>query len=678
MESTFQLPKNRQTLEAAFESLVQSAATMRNAKAADWLVNYFYLQGIRNFPEINYREGRVRVQYTDSQGARGFRFEEVATRYQAECGRLMRIDVAPSVQKKGHSLDSLRKKSVSQVVLDDMFSPAYLDYIKAQLIPLQLSMGTVGIAAWTGSSLDGIERSQLEIIPPWQLLPIPSDVVTMQEVKGIVRTRWVPLEWAKKQTFWKRLGPEDALKLKNATRRVAWGETIPTEGSPQQGGGGGVPVAFRHGESSERADDDGDTAEFVSLDELWLYDEWLRVSRYVIRLGGIVVRDETHPEGLRPPMSLGVIHYNYVGGFYGRSFVDPLIPLNSEIEKLLRNLFKNIQDIDLFGMAWIPTTAGVNIHELRASKRPKAMLYEPDLSAPEHKPFRMDPVNSGPLPGTVANMALQIFERLAQQSEIFRGEAPGRVDSARGLGLLLETAAIPLGGPAQSIATAFNQVYSASLYEAKRNWGERTLSTVTLLDDSLAGLVLTQEGTVMLGDNAIPDPTEVEISVRSKYPRSPEQRKRELDEALQRQLITPQDYRIQARKEGLDLPLANDAEWENYRQATINNITLFGDGDSPGKVIMSESDNHLLHLQRLIAFMSRPEFKMASMPVRDAFFKHLRMRQEALGKYPEALERPEELLAMGQQALQEAGFEQGGGGEAMQMAASAQEPLVSA
>jgi hypothetical protein len=63
--------------------------------------------------------------------------------------------------------------------------------------------------------------------------------------------------------------------------------------------------------------------------------------------------------------------------------------------------------------------------------------------------------------------------------------------------------------------------------------------------------------------------------------------------------------------------------------------------------MMSESDLHDLHLQVMTAFMSRPEFTLASVEVRDRFQKALQMRKDELGQYPQQLPYPDQMMPQG-------------------------------
>ena len=214
-----------------------------------------------------------------------------------------------------------------------------------------------------------------------------------------------------------------------------------------------------------------------------------------------------------------------------------------------------------------------------------------------------------------------------------------------GLGMLFETSSIPLTGPAYALASGFTTVYRAMLELAKERWSNLEMSAISMLDDSVIGLVMnTATGALDTEANALPLPEEVDISVVSALPVSPEQQKAELANALQLQVITPREYRLMARKQGLDLPVGNDAEWENHRNAVMENLILFGDGKTPGEALVSSHDMHMEHLETLNTFRAKPEFLFASPEVRESFITHHTEHMRGMGTgYPESMPYPEDM-----------------------------------
>jgi len=155
-----------------------------------------------------------------------------------------------------------------------------------------------------------------------------------------------------------------------------------------------------------------------------------------------------------------------------------------------------------------------------------------------------------------------------------------------------------------------------------------------------------EAGTMSLEENNIPHPDEVNVTVSSAVPISDEQKKAELKDALEKGVVTLREYQFKVREEGLDLPVGDEPAWQNYRKAKMENILLFGDGKTPGKIISTEREMHAVHLEVLDAFIAKPEYGLAEKPVRDAFIEHYEYHQTGLGTLPEGMEAPEEAAEM--------------------------------
>ena len=184
-------------------------------------------------------------------------------------------------------------------------------------------------------------------------------------------------------------------------------------------------------------------------------------------------------------------------------------------------------------------------------------------------------------------------------------------------------------------------------------WPTSKVVEINNLDDSLAGIAFDMEtGEINLAKNAIPAPDEVNINIASEIPISKEQQKLELKEALKDQIITLDEYSFKVRELGLSSPVGNEVAYQNYRRAKLENLALFGDGETPGKAIVSERDMHMIHKSVLDAFMARPEFYAATPAVRDKFIEHYDEHNVGLGIFPEGMEPMEEAAELEMQPPQ--------------------------
>ena len=652
MAAQFTLPENKKQAAEVIHRLVELGKSKRNPISVRWWLTNAYLQGYRDFSNIDYTGGTVSVSYMDESGILRFKLEDIVSMYQAQIGRLMSLNLSPAVSQLNFSLDGMRKTAIAQVVLNEAFSEDKVRRLALDLYPPLLMYGTIGLGLWIESE----DSMGIEVIPPWELMPIPIDVSGPHDVRGLIRVRYVPVEWIKGLT--QTPGRKSEAYKKVDFKSIPSGQ-IPISGDAAGEGllsmtsaGGGFFVKATDAPPDDmkgrrkKKDKDETNKNITQLVEVWTETSDHYLSDYAIYAGmsNYVELYRNDHSADKYHMPIRTVRDVVVGGFWGRSYVEQLMPVNQEIEYGLSSMFQAMSDYDLYGIQLWPTSLGNPVEAERGQDGIKRVRYEPDYSTPEVKPENIMP-NKSQLPHVQGvKIGLEILDRIANQpTEMMRGNAPGRVDSAAGLGALYEASGIPLSPTAKNIAEGVSGVYRAMLRILKDIWTDQKVVNITKLDDTMAGISLdAQTGTINLAQNAIPFPDEVSVTVASEVPVSKEQQKFELKEALAQGRITLQEYSFEVRRKGLDLPVGLEREWHNYRRAMLENILLFGDGEVPGSVIVSDRDIHRIHLDILDAFMARPEFYAASSAVRDSFVKHYEEHRSQLGGYPGQLEYPEE------------------------------------
>ena len=641
MSYTIRLPDDPAARAQTVLNWITFGELARNPLAAGWFISHYYMRGIRNFTAINYAKGLVEVSYVDESGTLRFRYEEATQRFMAQTGRLMALDISPAVKAKGVSLDGLRKSSVAQASLNVAFSDQKVLELKQSLLPPLLMYGTVGLVVWYESE----DSMGIEVVPPWELLPVPSDVPLPNQVRGKMRVRFVPKRWLEGLTI---LDKKDQAALKKADYvQVPTGQ-IPNpvytrfQGTLASSGYGSTFVMdYKRGgglDSPQNARMEQTQEELVKMAEIWLDSPDGYLQDYHIFAGKEEIYHQNFAQNkIYSPCQ--IVRHTDCGGFFGRSYVDQIIPVNTEMEYAIAKTFENINTLSNEGILCLATTLGVPANAIEEKDGRKILRWEPDYTSQyDVKPFAINPVTSGTFPIQGLKVGMELMDRVASQpTEMMNGQAPGRIDSAAALGQLNETAGIPLSPVARNIAGAVGNCYRSMLGIIRGTWKDDKIVDVNRLDDSLAGLIFdSATGTMKLAKNAIPHPDEVTVTVASEVPISAELQKMELTEALKNGTITPTEYRIEVRKRGLTLPVGNEQEWQNYRRAMLENLLLFGDGQTANgqNVIVSERDMHLIHLMVLDAFMARPEFYLASAEVRDLFVKHYDMHKVGLGQLP--------------------------------------------
>lgn len=679
--SRVHLPKGGKELVDALDAELNPAETEANVHLTAHKIIDAYLQGIRRFKVFDRFTGNMAAAFENAKGELELRYEEIVQIYLAEVGRYLKSDLSPIATKKGESLDALRKAGIANATLGALGAKLPRTKLQRRIIVPFLKYGTVGINhVETGKK--GMP-DLLEVVPPRQLRGFPAFVDGLENIYGIARKRWVPLEWAvtrMKELYKAKLPINDAESKLNA-RDIPWG-TIPPEQqseygesattgaiwSPRRNDVLGTAISKNGNEYyTDGNRKDGMGRMYVPLEEIYILDDSQEfVCRFIIKIGDTIVHDEDFEKaGLEVLCPLHVARHTDTGKFFARGFIAPLIPMNDQIEKMLANLFKNIAELDMFGTLFVPGGSGIDLKKWRTGKRPKVEKFEPDPLSPNMQPFNLTPFNAGMAPARIAEIAQGNMQRLSGQGPFLRGETSGRVDSAAGLGFLFNTGNIGLGLPANGLADAFAGVYSRMLQVAKDRMQPGDHIEMAVTDDSIAGVIINpQDGTLSLAENPIPNPWEVNIDVKDRTPRDRDVRKQELLDLHQRQLVDDTRFWVTAFQENLDFPGAPRELWETWRKAVWQIIMLFRDGKVPGTIQIGEhTQNPDIQLIALQEFMSKIEFSLAAPEVREAFEAWKVSLEVAAGKnFPAGLPSPE-MVAQGVQPGQPTGISMAAGGE---------------
>ena len=657
------LPKKNNELVDALDAELIPAEQEANVHLTTHKIIDAYLAGTRHFRIRDRFLGSLEVAFENSRGELEMRYEEIGRLYLSEMGRYMKMEINPVAGKKGESLDALRKAAIGSATLGALSAPLPLEYIKRQVLIPFLKHGTVGLNHIETGFSD--MPDQIEVVPARQLRGIPSWVDGIGNLMGIARKRWVPLPWLHdrmKNVFDKKIdlkSPEGRMDA----RDVPWGGGPPdTHGQDSSSSGAtgmwipkqdaiGVNISKGGRGFYDRPGPRKDGRLYVPLEEIYIYDDTQQfVARFIVKVGKTILIDENfEDQQVRVLCPLHVARHTDIGKMFARGYVAPLMPMNDQIEKMLGSLFKNIQELDMFGTLFIPGASGIDIKRWKTGPRPKVEKFEPDPLNPDLKPFTISPTNTGLMPAKVADIASGVLEKLSGQGPMFQGATSGRIDSAAGLGFLFNTGNISLGLPSNGLADAFAGVFSRMLQVAKERLAPGETVKLATIDDAIAGVILDpQTGDMRLAENPIPQPWEIKVDIKDRQPRDREIRKQELKELYGMQLVDPTRFWITVMEENLDMPGAPRELWETWRKATWSIITLFRDGVTPGSIDIGEhTQNPDVQLIKLQEFMNKIEFSLASEAVRKAF-ETWKMDLEILAgqRFPSELPPPEDIAAM--------------------------------
>ena len=119
---------------------------------------------------------------------------------------------------------------------------------------------------------------------------------------------------------------------------------------------------------------------------------------------------------------------------------------------------------------------------------------------------------------------------------------------------------------------------------------------------------------------------------------------------LQAGLMDADGLKLFALKEGLDFAMWMDENQSAYELVVQNILTLYGDGNSPGQVIITpHTSSPEFQIRVLSAFMSSPQMAKADPIVIDEFKKYRESMIQFMGRsLPNTVPNPDILAAMSQ------------------------------
>lgn len=647
-------PKKRVGLVEALDNAISASLAQQGPHKVEWRINDFYLKGARKILVTDWETGAVEVVWEGDDAETSFRYERVLEQYRTEMGRLLRMNTDPVVTGQGFGLSSVRDGGIGQATLTYMASRADYHGRKrgfARLLSMLLKYGTAGLGHYRRRGRDFGDRTAMRPIAPWELLPLPAEPDTLEDLRGIVRRRPMPLQQAYRLGLIPDRTSTEDLKILDIPYGQSpdgvggaegnWDEATEIKSRGRSMSEAGTPIG---GLTGGPGGDDRGCDRWVIVEEGFLFTEPEIVGRYLVKVGRTVPFDESY-ENNPVVCPIGLSHYVPTEGFYGRSFVGPLLSINYQVERMLGTQFRVVADFDEFSCIVIPMDAGLNVRQVEKRERRKVLRVQSDPLDPKNKPYLLEPATPGDFPMKTAGMGVQLQQDMAGQGTIYGADAPGRVDSAAALGFLHEVGNVGLVACVNSIADAHVQVYAGMLQVARREieqarrTGNTTGFKVPMLSDEMIGVVVDPtSGTVSLDANPIPPPENVLIDVRERALASKEQEKQEAGLMLQSGLITPAQFRILNIKNNWGFPQLDRSDFNAWRKAVVCKILLFNDGVTPGQMIGgSEYDRTDIMLAVFAEFMSSLEFAVASPEVKDAFMDWRDQFMALVPRFPEQL-----------------------------------------
>lgn len=625
-------------------------------RRATWLVALYYLMGARQFDVFDPESGTVRYSYLNDEDRLDFQSSELLSAVDKISGRLSSLDFRPLVQRVGSSLSSIRQRSIAQIMLDQVVSDHQLQRVVPQFNHIFALLGSCGIAGHIVNHPTVGMTSDLEVVHPMELFPFPSLTHDYTKQRGLLRQRVVSMDYLKGI-----FGP----KVSRNKERLEFYTIKPGETFEQQTANEytlGTNVVYSD-DNVTGYDEEKEALEVVRVRELWLKGPRDTVNRYIVTSGEYVIHDEDL-EGREAYCPIGFARFMENGSFHGAGVFDLLFPLCREAEKLQKQLFKNIHDIDRYGVLVLPHGSFNSNTMLRdVGQGLRVFPWEPDPISEGFRPFNITPFNSGDVPGKVSAFAIQQIDRLNPIRDLIAEK--GRVDSATGLQFLDEQVNRAMNTPTAGVQQAWGDCYRSVLASTVREvvFSPKTF-TVDQLTLDLAGVVVDPETmAVSFEQNPLPTLSQLSFKIKDINPRSKVARKQEALQLQQQFQIDPDTFMLFALKEGLDFAMWSDEHQSAYESVVRNCLLLYGDGKSPGEVVLTpQTTKPEMQIRVLNSFMAGPTMAVASAEVQNAFIEYHKTLMGFMGLVlPNALPNPDDVAMLGrldQQMSQLEGMQQ--------------------
>lgn len=637
----YKLTKNPQALCDLINTHVDREESRLQYRYTTWALAWYYLNGARRFDLFDPTSGMVQPHYLDENGNMEYQSQELLSAIDRVSGIINSMDVRPKINRTGSALTHIRDRAVGQVIADAITKQDHLDDVLSQFAHIFVTLGSCGIAGHiTDHPTVGL-TTDYEVVHPRELYPFPSLGHDYTKQRGLIRERVVPLSFLE-EIFGRRVRTN--LEKMYYFEVEAGEEVDPYDGDDAPGASFGVK--YNTSKLGYGGDNKKETTQkLVRIRELWLYGTHDMVDRYVVTSGDYVLDDKEF-DGLEVYCPIGFARFMETGTFHGNGLFDLLFSVNREMEKLLKSLFNNIRDMDQYGILVMPQGQFNERAALRDVGRGLRVLpYEPDAVDPGFRPFNIAPFSSGEIPGKTAAYAKQLMDQINPFRDL--AASKGRIDSAAGLGFLDEKNKQLMTNAARSCERAWAQAHRAALSGASRTIAKsRRAIPVNKLTLDLAGAIIDPStGAVSFEQNPIPVISDLGITIRETNPRSEIARKQE---ALQLYnmpgMQDPTRFMLLALEEGLDFALYMGEEQAAYETVVRNILMLYGDGEQPGKIILTpHTAIPKLQGRVLTAFMSSPMMGMSSPTVQDEFKKYREFMMMSMGTVlPEGVPSPEE------------------------------------
>lgn len=621
------LPKEKKAIAQLINAHVHRHDQEYRQKRLMWRLAQAYLAGARRFQLYDVSSGQLKMDWTDEEGNIEYASQKLIGDINEVMGRLLEFDMRPSVLSTSSTLFGIRNRAVTQIMVDAGISADMLEQKQEEFVSnfVRLGFCAVRMAADVHPAL-GL-TSKTEIIHPRDIFPFPQSGEDYTKVHGYILQKVVPIEWVREKYPGKI--------TKKTKHMAAVAKVDPTDDWEDQMRTSDTGINFDF--AGSLLDSDSGTMEVVRIYETFVLNEYNLVDRYIVSSGDIVLYDSEDDGGFGEVAvynPVGIARFFDNGTFYGMGMFELLYGIHRHFEIMTKDLFNNIADIDRYGFIFYQGGT-INLEDgvQQVAKGLNAVQINDDGMAQERgfTPQVVQPFTAGDLPGKTAAFAQQIMDALNPIRDIIKEK--GRIDSGIGMQLLDEAANRGFTKP----TTAFRRAFSTAYRAFAQTVSEQILFTgvpvpVTNLTMDLAGAVIDPEkNELLISQNVIPDLRALTFTVKTSGPQSKVARKMEAIDLYKGGMYTDPmtgmpdltSFKLFLLKDGIDVAMWMEEEAAAYEVTIRHLLTLYGDGETPGQIVMTpETVKPEVALRLVNIFLSRPAMQVASPEVHNELYKY--------------------------------------------------------
>jgi hypothetical protein len=620
---------------------IEREKTYRSMWMANTKLALYYMAGYRRFSVFRPDDGHVEPHFLDENGDLEYQSQDILFETQKIMGNLNSINVRPVVGRKASTLDVIRQRGVAQTILDAVTDEDSLDEIQKEFNWKLVCLGMAGLHGHVDDHPTVGLTSEIEVVDPVELMPFPSVGFNLSAQRGLIRYRMVSGDWLR-QVFGNRM--VNRAKKEGATwYTIEQGDVMDTPESYEQGGHATHPSFNRSG----RGTGTDTSMEVFEIAELWVDGPFGLVSEYCVISGKFEFQYEDF-DGFEIYRPIEYSRFYENGTFHGAGHFHVRFGSHRAAERLKKTVFNNMRERDKYPLLVLPQgqfKEGM-FNEVGGLKYIKWMS---DGMVEDGRPFLIPLPNEGDAPARVAQYADSLGQRLDPLPEIDKG----RVESFNAVQMLEEDRKKHLTLPQQSSIQAFSKVHRTILQQSVAQIQSKNVKLpIEHLTLDLAGVIINDDETVSFNQNPVPDIRRLKISIVDKNPKS---RMAKMSEAMQMlqstdaagtPLTDADAFHVYMVMEGMEPAMWNAEVSEPVRMMVKNILTLYGDGENSGQVVLTPFTTRPdIQLRVLNAFMSGLVFSRASVDVQNEFIALKQTLEQWQGfVLPEGVPNPSDVV----------------------------------